>query len=197
MAEIAELSPTAALNTGRFPEGQLVPSLNNGARELEAILARWFIDTNGSIATSGTAGDYAILTTRAITAYAAGQWFLVRFHTGNTGPSQFKVNALAAKDLKRPGGDDLVAGDIKTNQLGLVVYNAAEDHFELIGLSGSPAVAPTYTVATLPEEGVLGQMVFVRDGRKAGESEGNGTGVLCYWDGSAWVTCDAGAAVEA
>src|SRR5690606_22117716 len=82
-------------------------------------------------------------------------------------------------------------------QLGLVVYNAAEDHFELIGLSGSPAVAPTYTVATLPEEGVRGQMVFVRDGRKAGESEGNGTGVLCYWDGSAWVTCDAGAAVEA
>lgn len=53
-----------------------------------------------------------------------------------------------------------------------------------------------YTVATLPT-GATGRIIFVSDGRKSGETGGNGTGVVCQWNGSNWITADAGATVAA
>ena len=197
MAEISDLAPNAALNTARFPEGQLVPSLNNGARELEAILARWFLDTNGSVVTSGSANAYAILTNRAVPSYEAGLIFVVRFHQTNTGASTFKVNNLAVKPLKRHGGKDLAPGDIATGQIVIVAYNTAGDYFECIGIGDGAPVAPVYAVADLPSSPALGQLAFAHDGRKAGEGEGDGTGVLCFYDGTAWRACDTGATVAA
>lgn len=58
------------------------------------------------------------------------------------------------------------------------------------------SVVPHYTVADLPA-GSLGQMAFATDGRKSGEDEGQGTGVLVFHDGSGWKTSDTGAAVSA
>lgn len=43
-----------------------------------------------------------------------------------------------------------------------------------------------YTVAGLPTSFGIGSVAFATDGRKDGEGAGNGTGVLTYWDGSAW-----------
>lgn len=42
-----------------------------------------------------------------------------------------------------------------------------------------------------------GSVAFATDGRKNGETAGNGTGVLCFHDGSTWNAVDSGDAVEA
>lgn len=52
------------------------------------------------------------------------------------------------------------------------------------------------TVAGLPG-GTAGVFLFVTDGRKIGEGAAAGTGVLVSWNGSNWVTVDAGTAVSA
>lgn len=196
MAEITDLAANAALNTARFPEGMLVPSINNGARELEAMLARWFKDTNGSIVTSGTSTAYAILTNRAVPSLEAGLVFLLRFHQANTDTATLQVNELAAKPLKRHGGADLAPADIATGQIVLVAYNTAGDYFECIGIGDGAPVAPSYAVDDLPA-GVAGQIAFASDGRKSGETENEGTGVLVFHDGSGWKTCDTAAEVAA
>lgn len=51
-----------------------------------------------------------------------------------------------------------------------------------------------YTVGTLPT-GTSGRIIFVSDGRKVGEGAAAGTGVLCNWNGSNWITVDAGTTV--
>lgn len=135
MAEITDLAVLAANNTARFPEGQEVRTLNDGARELEAIIARYFKDTNGSILSSGSANAYTILTNRAIPSHAAGNCFKFRIHVANTGASTITINALAAKPLRRPGGSALSSGDLKTNQIVEVAYNAAGDYYECLGIS--------------------------------------------------------------
>lgn len=135
MAEISDLNANPATNTARFGEGQIVPQINDGARELEAILARWHKDTNGSIVTSGAENAYAILTNRAVPSHAAGLNFRVRAHLANTGASTLTINALASKPLRRSGGDALANGDIAVNQILDVTYNAAEDYYECLGIN--------------------------------------------------------------
>lgn len=131
---MTDLAVLAANNTARFAEGQIVPTLNDGCRELEAILARWFKDTNGSILSSGSVDAYTILTNRTIPSHAAGNRFSFRVHVANTGASTITVNALAAKALRRPGGDPLSSGDLKTNQIIDIAYNAAGDYYECFGI---------------------------------------------------------------
>jgi hypothetical protein len=149
MAEIADLSVTDANNTARFPEGQSVPTLNNGARALEGLLARANKDRSGYTVTTGSGTAYAILTNGTYPAHAAGMWFMVRAHVANSGAATLTVNALAAKPLRRQGGDALVAGDIALNQTIVPIYNSAGDYYECLGVGESTAItgwgAPTGT----------------------------------------------------
>lgn len=55
-----------------------------------------------------------------------------------------------------------------------------------------------FTVAAAPGAAsgrALGDTFFATNGRKNGEAGGSGTGVLCFWDGTAWRACDTGATV--
>lgn len=54
-----------------------------------------------------------------------------------------------------------------------------------------------YTVANLPAAGEAGRTAYATNGRKAGESADNGTGVLVFDDGSNWIAVDTGATVAA
>lgn len=54
-----------------------------------------------------------------------------------------------------------------------------------------------WTVATLPSDGVSGEITFASDGRKNGEGAGLGTGVLVFHDGTAWRASDTGATAAA
>lgn len=64
-------------------------------------------------------------------------------------------------------------------------------------LKGLPtADTGLYTVATLPA-GNEGDVAYVSDGRKAGETATNGTGVLVFHDGTNWIAVDTGATAAA
>lgn len=138
MAEIRDLLTTDANNIARFPEGQPIPTLNNGARALEGILARADRDRSGYTATSGTGGAYQVITSAAYPEHASGIVLMLRAHVANTGPATLTINGLAAKPLVRNGGADLVEGDLAVNQLFLAAYNTALDSYECIGITGEP-----------------------------------------------------------
>lgn len=141
MAEISDLNVNDANNTARFPEGQAIPTLNNGGRALEGILARADRDRGGYTLTTGSGSAYSILTNGVYPGHATGMIFLFRAHVANTGAATLTVNALTAKPLRRQGGDALVANDIAVNQMLLVVYNSAGDYYECIGVGESVAIA--------------------------------------------------------
>lgn len=56
-------------------------------------------------------------------------------------------------------------------------------------------ILPSSKYAELPETPATGQLQLVTDGRKPGEAEGSGTGVLCIYDGSIWMDISSGVAV--
>jgi hypothetical protein len=197
VAEIADLNINASSNTGRFPEGMSVPAINNGARELEAMIARTDKDRNGSLPTSGSGTAYAIITNASITTLAAGQWFVVRFDEACGTAPTFQVNATAAKPLLRQTGSAIVPGDITANMIALVVYNASVDSYNVIGIGDAAPTIPTYTVANLPSSAPAGSMAYASNGRKNGEGSAAGTGVMAFKDGSAWRAVDTGATVAA
>lgn len=140
MAELDDLSVVDANNTARFAEGQPIPSINNGARALEGILARANRDRAGYTATTGSGSAYAILTQAAYPEHAAGMIFMIRAHVANTGAATLTVNSLDPKPLVRSGGAPLIEGDIQVNQILLVAYNTAADSYECIGIGGGEAI---------------------------------------------------------
>lgn len=147
MAEISDVAVLDASNTARWSEGLLIPQINDSARALEGLLARWYRDTSAITASQGTASAYQVLTNRTFPAYAAGMVLMFRANVAcNAGPT-LQVNALTAKPLKRQGGAALVAGEIKVNQIVLAVYNTASDAFECIGLGEPHTVSGTTTFA--------------------------------------------------
>lgn len=159
MAEIDDLYITAANNTARFPEGLAASGYNDSARELEAMLARWFKDTGGALISTGSASAYGITTSRTYAAYAGGMSFRVRFHVDCNATPTFAVGALAAKDLVRQTGSDIVAGDIQAGMIADVSYDSANDRFVVLGLDDREKAA-VYTTAQVPSaaaanEGVL------------------------------------------
>jgi hypothetical protein len=60
----------------------------------------------------------------------------------------------------------------------------------------APPILPSYTVATLPTGMPAGAKAFASNGRKPGESVGNGTGIEVFFDGTKWAsTCTGSTAV--
>lgn len=146
LAEIADLKPTDSDNIARFPEGQNIPTINNGARALEGIIARYFSDTNGTIVSTGTQPNYAVATNRTIPALADGLVVVWRAHAAfASGTATLTINALAQKNLKRQDGTALVVGDIVANQTVVSRYNSATDAIECLGISGVVGDAATQT----------------------------------------------------
>jgi hypothetical protein len=187
MSEINDLSVNAASNTGRFPEGMSIPALNNGARELEAMLARQHRDTSGFTLSSG-----------AYPAHATGMILVWRAHVISIAAATLTINALAAKPLVRQGGAAIQTGDIAANQIVFSIYNTAVDSYQCIGIGGANESnhLGTFTVAGLPT-GAVGNTAYASNGRKNGEGSGSGTGVMVFKDASAWRAADTGATVAA
>jgi len=193
MAELADLSTTDAANTARWGEGQTIPTLNDGGRALEGMIARAHKDRSAYTATSGTGSAYTIITSSTYLALATGIVIVFRAHVACLDNPTLQINSLAAKRLRRQGNRRIRPGDIALNQIVTAVYNTSNDNFETdIG----NASLGTFTVATLPTtEVVAGDIAYASNGRKNGEGAGSGTGVLVFRDGTAWRACDTGATV--
>jgi hypothetical protein len=135
MAEISDLQILDANNTARFPDGMTVSAVNNAARALEGLIARWHRDTSYVLLTTGTGAAYQITPYRAVPALGSGLKIEFVAHVANTGAATMTVQGLAAKPLVRANGVALVLGDIVQHQPVCAVYVAGTDKFHCLGIT--------------------------------------------------------------
>lgn len=88
--------------------------------------------------------------------------------------------------------------DIKTGRPTREFYQYMREMDQALRglLTTSNAMTEPVAFADLPT-GEEGQVIYVSNGRKAGEGAGLGSGVLAFHDGSNWIAVDTGAAVAA
>lgn len=144
MADINDLSVTDASNTTRWSEGMARATVNNSARALEGILARWHKDNNGSLATGGTSTAITVtLNQSSIAAWYDGLTFAARITT--TCGATPTINptgsgALGAKSLYWAGsGVQLAANDLTSTAVAWFMYEATSDKVYVYG-------APPYAI---------------------------------------------------
>lgn len=140
MAEIHDLNPTDASNTARFPEAQAPSTLNNGARALEGLIARYFFDSDTStVATlSGsviqiTANRDSLTLTGTTSNYVAN--FMQAFTMGsnpNTGAASINVDGVGPISLRDNKGASLTSSMLPAGTRALVVKDGTNDYFRLV-----------------------------------------------------------------
>jgi hypothetical protein len=126
MAEINDLTIVDASNTARFPELQAPSTVNNGARALEGIVARFHRDINTSVTTGGSSTVYTYAANQTLSAYYDGMMLGVDFHTACGATPTINVDAIGAKSLKWPNGTALAANDVATGQKAILVYDGTD-----------------------------------------------------------------------
>ncbi len=140
MAELKDLNATDASNTARFPENMNPSAVNDGARALEGMLARWYADTNGSISSGGSSNTYTLSASRTVAAYTAGDVYMFKANHANSGAATINVDSVGAKTIKKLHDQDLASGDIESGAICLIVYDGT--NFQLISqlahLGGTP-----------------------------------------------------------
>jgi hypothetical protein len=167
MAEINDLTATDASNTARFPEGMRVNAVNDSARALEGLIARWYKDTNGSVAVAGT--DTFTATINADTGFSLydGFVFMGDFANANTGAATINLtpdggSALGAKAIKKGGSAALASGDIPAGGKILMVYDGT--NFQMLSQIGNDASGDLTThMADTTTHGVTGAIVGLSD----------------------------------
>ncbi len=155
MAEIFDLSETAASNTARFPEGMQFRTVNDSARELEAMVARTYKDTNGSLTSGGSANAYTLTPKRTIASLVDSIVIAFEANFTNTGAATLNVSGLGAKSILRTDGvTALSSGDIRSGQKVWMVYvDTGSGYFQLLSAPNTPPISKpqgrlTLTTAT-------------------------------------------------
>ena len=143
-AEISDLNTTDASNTARFPENQAPSTVNDGARALEGILARWYSDTSCGTASTGSSNAYAFAAAQTISSYSDGLVICFDANFANTGPATLNVDSVGAAEIRKSNVGELISGDIEAGQKVLVVYDGT--YFKMLSI---PAlVTPTTNSVT-------------------------------------------------
>lgn len=86
--------------------------------------------------TTGSANNYILTPSPAITEYTAGQGFNIKINVTNTGPSTINVSNLGAKDIVRPAASALVGGELVADSVYRIVYDGT--NFQIEGLLYNP-----------------------------------------------------------
>lgn len=111
-----------------WPEGMLPGAVNNAARAMMAGIARFIADTNGTIATGGTAGSYTITSNSGHTALTNGILVAAKASATNTAGATLNFNTLGAKSIRvfNAGAEAaLAAGQIIINGTYQFRYDTA------------------------------------------------------------------------
>ncbi len=133
MAEINDLNVTDASNTARFPESMAPSNVNNSARALEGILARWHKDINGSLVAGGTADALTLSANQTISAYYDGLNLGFEVALANTGAATLNVDSVGAKSIVKDGNSTaLAAGDLVAGRKVWVVFDSASDVWQMV-----------------------------------------------------------------
>lgn len=133
MAEINDLNVTDASNTARFPEGMAPSAVNDAARALEGIIARWHKDTNGSLVATGSSNAYAVAVNQTLSAYYDGA--VVVFEANHTCTSMtptLNVDGIGDVTMVAPGGKTLWGGALISGYKYAAIYNSDAGKFEIL-----------------------------------------------------------------
>lgn len=175
-AEIGDLNISDDSNTARFSENQSPASLNDGARALEGLIARWDRDTDCSLVSTGTSTALSVSATRTLTAYYDGLKLCFESHTDNSGATTLNVDSLGAANLLDESGSALPAGALANQMKVEVVYDGTA--FRIL----SPVASDT------PDEIITAQGDLIR-GDSSGDAQrlalGNPDQVLTVTGGQA------------
>ena len=122
MAEINDLNVTDASNTARFPEAMAPSAVNDGARALEGLIARWHENINTSIASTGSGNAY-VVAAQGTQVLFDGLVIGFDANHANTGASTLNVDSTGVKNILKHNDVALASGDIEANQKVIVVYD--------------------------------------------------------------------------
>ena len=152
MSDISQWTTTAATNNAAppdgFPEGQAPSTVNDAAREVMAAVARFFQDTQGTLVSAGTGNTYT-LTTNTGNALLADQSLLVfSADRANTGAATLNVDTLGAKNLQI-GGANIASGDLVTDTLVSVAYNATNDTYDILNMLSAAQLSTKLALGSL------------------------------------------------
>ena len=131
--------PRSKTSTQRMPatpggslENQAPSSVNNGARALEGLLARFYVDLGCRISTGGSANAYTFAASQAVTSYYDGLILCFDASFQNTDNATLNVDAQGAITLYRNGAE-IPAGTIEKDQKVLVTYDGT--NFEVLSVA--------------------------------------------------------------
>ena len=90
------------------------------------------------VATTGTADTYVASLSPAITAYAAGQRFLININATNTGACTININAVGVAGLVKYGALALAADELVAGRLYTILYDGT--NFQVLNPSPKPQI---------------------------------------------------------
>lgn len=138
---VVEVATQAEADAGTASGGTTAPLVTRTSN----IRARNY---NDYVVDTGSANAYAIAPTPAITAYADGQIFVFKAINANTTASTLAVNGLTAKAIRKAYNVALVSGDILAGQRVLVIYDAANDFFQMLNPPAAITASASGATAT-------------------------------------------------
>lgn len=145
-------SQTAASNNSadsaiNWTEGQAPSTVNDSARGMMAVIAKWRDDNNGSLATGGTSTAYTITSNTVFTSLALMDNATIAFipHTDSGATPTLNVDGLGAKTIRNWTGATFPTGGLKSGS----VYRATYDNGNAEWLiHNSPGVLQANQVTT-------------------------------------------------
>ena len=155
-------SQTAANNstadsTINWAEGQAPSSVNDSARALMAIVAKWRDDNAGTITTGGSSTAYtaAPSTTFASFTELNGQTLVLKMHATSGATPTLNVNSLGAKNIKSVSGTNIPTGYLLEGGIYAFTYSSANNEFVCHGIPGALGTLATLTVSGATSVGAL------------------------------------------
>lgn len=169
MADIHDLNVTDASNIARFPENMPPSDVNDGARALEGMIARYYYDMDSSVSSSQSGTVIVVTANRDITNTTSATYLpsaMIAWKQTNTKSGPLSINVtgsggskIGIKTLRDNRGTSLSGTAIMAGARCLAVYDAANDYFRLlypaslsflnaVGNFGTAATAATGTSGT-------------------------------------------------
>ena len=152
MSEIRDLSVTDASNNDPafgFPEDMNPSDVNDNLRRILGAIKRWYADTNGTLATTGSGNAYVLAANATVASYQAGDVYLFSANHTNTGAATINVDALGTKALEIDGAA-VASGDIESGKYYLAIYDGTA--FQLTRLSQAPGLTSSDIGSTVQAE---------------------------------------------
>lgn len=126
--------------TGNLPmNGNIHTNVGNATARNNYLAMGQFQDGSGIyVTTTGSANTYVANLSPSVTAYVAGQRFLVNINATNTGASTINFNTVGAKSIVKNGATALQGGELVSGRLYTIVYDGT--NFQVVNPTPLPEI---------------------------------------------------------